>query len=90
MFCFGVGVKDSPSFKISISSWVSGTFDKFKIFVNCGCVVGGSCDRRVRLFLPYYFEKVDNLLNNRLKEYGFSSIFQCIHQLCLFSARKGK
>ena len=30
MFCFGVGVKDSPSFKISISSWVSGTFDKFR------------------------------------------------------------
>ena len=26
-FFFGVGVKDSPSFKISISSWVSGTFE---------------------------------------------------------------
>ena len=46
MFCFGAGVKDSPSFKISISSWVSGTFDKFNIFVDCGCVIGGSCDSR--------------------------------------------
>ena len=46
MFCFDVGVKDSPSFKISISSWVSGTFDKFKIFVDCGWVIDGSCDSR--------------------------------------------
>ena len=46
MFCLGVGVKDSPNFKISISSWVSGTFDKFKIFVYCSCVIGGSCDSR--------------------------------------------
>ena len=46
MFCFGVGVRGSPNFKISISSWVSGTFDKFKIFVDCGCVIGGSCDSR--------------------------------------------
>ena len=45
MFCFGVGVKDSPDFKISVSSWVSSTFDKFKI-VDCGYVTGGSCDRR--------------------------------------------
>ena len=44
MFCFGVGVKDSPSFKISISSQVGGTFDKFNIFMDCGCVIGGSCD----------------------------------------------
>ena len=40
MFCLGVGVKDSPSFKISISSCVSGSFDKFKIFVDYGCVIG--------------------------------------------------
>ena len=46
MFCFGVGVRDSPIFKISISSWVSGTFDKFKILVDCGCMIGGSCDSR--------------------------------------------
>ena len=46
MLCFGVGVKDSPSFKISVSSWVSGTFDKFKIFVDCGCAIDGSCDSR--------------------------------------------
>ena len=45
MFCFGVGVKDSPNFKISVSSWVSGTFDKFKI-VDCGYLIGGSCDSR--------------------------------------------
>ena len=32
MFCFGVGVKDSINFKISILYWVSGTFDKFKIY----------------------------------------------------------
>ena len=32
MFCFGVGVKDSTNFKISILYWVSGTFDKFKIY----------------------------------------------------------
>ena len=30
MLCFGVGVKDGPSFKISISCWMNGTFDKFK------------------------------------------------------------
>ena len=46
MFCFGVRVNDSPSFKISISSWVSGIFDKFNIFVDCSCVIGGSCDSR--------------------------------------------
>ena len=34
-----------------------------------------------------YFEKL--LLNNTLKEYEFSSTFQCIHQLCLFPTRKG-
>ena len=28
MFYFGVGLKDSPSFKISISSWASGAFDR--------------------------------------------------------------
>ena len=44
MLCFGVGVKDSPSFKISISSWVTDTFDKFKIFEDCRCAIGGSCD----------------------------------------------
>ena len=33
-----------------------------------------------------HFEKL--LLNNTLKEYGFSPTFQCIHQLCLFPARK--
>ena len=44
MFCLGVWVKDSPSFKISLSSWVSGTFDKFNIFVDCGCVIDVSCD----------------------------------------------
>ena len=32
-----------------------------------------------------YFEKL--LLNNTLKEYGFSPTFHCIHQLCLFPAR---
>ena len=42
MFRFGVGVKDSPNFKISISSWVSCTFDTFKILVDCGFVVSGS------------------------------------------------
>ena len=46
MFCFGIGVKDSPSFKISISSWVSGTFNKFEIFVDCSCLMVGSCDSR--------------------------------------------
>ena len=33
-----------------------------------------------------HFESL--LLNNTLKEYGFSPTFQCIHQLCLFPARK--
>ena len=33
MFCFSVGVKNSPNFKISISSWVSGTFDIVAIIV---------------------------------------------------------
>ena len=42
MFRFGVGVKDSPNFKISISSWVSCTFDTFKILVDFGFVVSGS------------------------------------------------
>ena len=46
MFCFGIGVKGSPNFKISISSWVSCTFDKFKIFMDCRCVIGGSCESR--------------------------------------------
>ena len=44
MFCLGVGVKDSPSFKISISSWLSGTFIKFKVFVDSDCVISRSCD----------------------------------------------
>ena len=44
-FFFGVGVKDSPSFKISISSWVNGTFDKFKIS-DPQCLTGGICDSR--------------------------------------------
>ena len=44
MFCFGVGVKDSPSFKIPFSSWVNGTFDEFKIFADCVCMIGGSWD----------------------------------------------
>ena len=46
MFCFGVRVKDSPNFKIYILCWVSGTFGKFKIFVDYGCVIGGSSDSR--------------------------------------------
>ena len=46
LFCFGVGVKDSPNFKISISSWASGTIDEFKIFLDCGCVIGNSWDSR--------------------------------------------
>ena len=46
MFCFGVWIKDIPSFKISISFWVSGAVDKFKIFVDCVCAIGGSCDSR--------------------------------------------
>ena len=53
MFCFGVGVKDTVSFKIYVSSWVSGTFDKFKIFVDCGRMIGGSSDSR---FLGNYGE----------------------------------
>ena len=57
MFCFGVGVKDSFSFKMPISSWVSGTFDKFKIFMDCGCLIGGSCSSR--FFLGNYGE-LDN------------------------------
>ena len=51
MFCFGVGVKDTVSFKISVSSWVSGTFDK--IFVDFGRMIGGSYDSR---FLGNYGE----------------------------------
>ena len=46
MFCLGVGVKDSPSFKISISPCVSGSFDKSKTFVDCSCVIGRSWDSR--------------------------------------------
>ena len=44
MFCFGVGVKDSPNSKISFSSWMSGTLDKLKTFMDCGCVIRDSCD----------------------------------------------
>ena len=44
MFCFGVVVKESPNFKISFSSWMSGTLDKFKTFMDCDCVISDSCD----------------------------------------------
>ena len=49
MFCFGVGVKDSPNLKISISSSVSGRFDIFKIFVDCDYVIVGSCNSRFQV-----------------------------------------
>ena len=42
-WCWG---KDSPNFKIPISFRVSGTFDKFKIFMDCGCLIAGSCNSR--------------------------------------------
>ena len=44
MFYFSIRVKDSPSFKITISSLMSGACDKFKFFVDCGCVTGSSCN----------------------------------------------
>ena len=44
----------------------------------------------VHIFPAYpkftHFKKL--LLNNTLKEYGFSPTFQCIHQLCLLQAQK--
>ena len=47
-------------------------------------------NHHVHIFPPYlkftHCKKL--LLNNKLKEYGFSPTFQCIYQLCLFQARK--
>ena len=41
IFCGGVGVNNSPSFKTLMSSLLSGTLDKFNTFVEIGSEV---CD----------------------------------------------
>ena len=93
MFCVGVGVKESPGFKISFSSWENGTFDKFKIFVDCGCVIGASCDSRFLVMgfnwkiwslvvgFPTYLNKLLILFEPCSSECVSFNLSKCLFQL---------